>query len=107
MSRIRLYLDEDAGQGGLVAALRLRWVDVTRAQDSGLAGAADVAQLEWCRHQGRVLYTFNVGDFYQLHTYFLRAAKTHAGIIIAPQQTYSLGEQMRRLLRLISTLPAE
>lgn len=70
-------------------------------------GASDAAQLGWCRDQGRVLYTFNVGDFYDLHTQLLRTANNHAGIIIAPQQTYSIGEQMRRLLRLINALSAE
>lgn len=107
MSQIRLYLDEDAGQGDLIAALRLRSVDVTRAQESGLMGAADIAQLDWCRTHGRVLYTFNVGDFYDLHSQLVRAEKNHLGVIIAPQQTYSVGEQMRRLLRLIGSLTPE
>ena len=48
MSVIRLYLDEDAAQHDLLAALRLRQVDVTSAQEQGLVGAADLAQLQWC-----------------------------------------------------------
>jgi hypothetical protein len=37
----------------------------------------------------------------------MRAGQSHAGIILAAQQRYSVGEQMRRLLRLISSLTAE
>ena len=37
----------------------------------------------------------------------MRAGQSHAGIILAVQQRYSVGEQMRRLLRLTSTLTAE
>jgi hypothetical protein len=57
--------------------------------------------------QGRVLYTFNVGDFYRLHTAFLKQGKSHAGIILARQQRYPVGEQMRRLLKLIAAKSAE
>ena len=107
MSDIRLYLDEDAAQHGLVAALRLRGVDVNSAQESGLIAAADRVQLEWCQSAGRLLYTFNVGEFHALHREFLAAGKHHAGIILAPQQRYSIGGQLRCLLRLASAKSAE
>ena len=90
-----------------MAALRLRGADVTRAQEVGLAGSPDKVQLGWCRTDGRVLYSFNVGDFYGLHSDYLAAGEHHAGIILAPQQRYSVGEQMRRLLRLIAVRSAE
>jgi hypothetical protein len=107
LSAIVLYLDEDAAQHDLIAALRLRSVDVTSAQESGLIGASDRTQLEWCRSQGRVLYTFNVGDFYALHSELTRAGKEHSGIVLAPQQRYSVGGQLRRLLRLIRSKSAQ
>jgi len=107
LSAIRLYLDEDAAQHDLVAALRLRRVDVTSAVESNLLGAKDRVQPEWCRAQGRVLYTFNAGDFFALHGEFVASGKVHAGIVLAPQQRYSIGGQMRRLLRLIESKSAE
>ena len=107
MSVIRLYLDEDAAQHGLLAALRLRGVDVTSAQEVGLISAPDQSQLEWTQQAGRVLYTFNVGDFRDLHREFLNAGKDHPGIILAPQQRYTIGGQMRCLLRLIAARSAE
>ena len=54
-----------------------------------------------------MLYSFNVRDFYRLHTAFLAQGKAHAGIILAPQQRCAVGEQMRRLLRLIAAKSAE
>ena len=43
----------------------------------------------------------------RLYSNLMRAGQSHAGIILAVQQRYSVGEQMRRLLRLISSVTAE
>jgi len=107
LSVCRLFLDEDAAQHGLLAALRVRNVEVTSAQESGLIGAADRVQLNWCQSEGRVLYPFNVRHFYALHSEYMAAGKNHAGIILAPQQRYSIGEQMRRVLHLVTVRSAE
>lgn len=56
--------------------------------------------------QQRVFYMFNVGDFCQLHSTFTTEGQTHAGIIISSQE-YSIGEQMRRVLKLLATKSAE
>lgn len=67
----------------------------------------DEVHLEYATRQGRVVFSFNGGDCYRLHASFLREGKSHAGIILARQQRYSVGEQMRRLLTLIATKSAE
>jgi hypothetical protein len=54
-----------------------------------------------------VLYCFNVRDFHRLHAEFIVQGRSHAGIILAKQQHYSVGEQMKRLLKLIAIKPAE
>ena len=51
--------------------------------------------------------SYNVGDYLALHSQFLQQNKFHKGIILTQQQKYSIGEQMRRILRLISALSAE
>ena len=107
MTNIRLYFDEDAMDQDLVQALRARGVDVMTPLETGGAGREDEQQLAFATAQGRVLYTFNAGDFYHLHTSYLTQGKHHAGIIIAPQQRYAVGEQMRRLLRLTAARSAE
>jgi Tfp pilus assembly protein PilZ len=63
--------------------------------------------LEFANLQRRVLYSFNVGDYQQLHTAYVRHGKRHSGIILAQQQRYRLGEQMRRLLKIVALVPAE
>ena len=78
MSQIRLYFDEDSGNMSLVEAL-----------------------------QNRIIYSFNMGDFCRLHNIFISDAVTHAGIIVVPRQSYSIGEQLRGILRLISQQSAE
>ncbi|MDQ3755241.1 MAG: hypothetical protein M3371_10980 [Acidobacteriota bacterium] len=72
-----------------------------------MRGRDDDQHLDYATAQGRVLYSFNVGDFSALHAAYLTEGKTHAGIILAPQQRYGIGEQMRRLLRLVRTVSAE
>ncbi len=104
---IRLYVDEDAMARALVQGLRARGVDVTTVLDAGMSEQDDRAQLEYAAAQGCVLYTFNVGHFCKLHSDYLARGKDHAGIIVVNRQRYSVGEQIRRLLRLINTKSAE
>jgi hypothetical protein len=106
--KIRLYLDEDVMAGGLIPALRTRGVDIISVRDTHLEGATDQQQLEYTTKQGRVLYSFNVRDYMALHATFLEQGKSHAGIVLALQsRRYSVGEQTRRLLRLIAEKSAE
>ncbi len=104
---IRLYFDEDCMDHDLVQALRARGVDVITALEMGMTAVPDEEHLDWATMHGRVLYSFNMGDFYHLHTVWLAQGRSHAGIILAPQQHYSVGDQMRRLLRLIVARSAE
>lgn len=104
---IRLYIDEDAMDKDLVQALRARGLDVITALDARMIERSDDEHLDYTTAQGCVLYSFNVGDFYRLHTAYMAQGKSHAGIILAQQQRYSVGEQMRRLLKLIATKSVE
>jgi hypothetical protein len=106
LSQIQLYFDEDAMYSRLVAALRSRSVQVITVLDSGLIEKTDEEQLAFATSHGCVLYTFNVSDFYQLHTEWLSTGREHAGMILAPQQRFSVGEQLRRILRLRATATA-
>ena len=105
--QIRLYLDEDAMDSDLVRALRLRGVDALTALDLGLTNSTDEEHLNWAVANGRVLYSFNVRDFMALHSEFLAAGKKHSGIVLGQQQRFSVGEQMRRLVRLSQMKSAE
>ncbi|MGH9610438.1 MAG: DUF5615 family PIN-like protein [Bryobacteraceae bacterium] len=70
-------------------------------------GHADEQKLLFASKRSCVLYTFNVSDFYALHTHWLATGRHHSGIILAPQQRYSVGEQLRRILRLRAAKSAE
>lgn len=91
----------------LVQALRARGSDVLTASEAGMIGRSDEGHLKWAAEQGRVLYTFNVGDYYRIHREYLARGQSHAGLILARQQRYAVGEQTRRLLKLIATRSAE
>lgn len=105
--KIRLYLDEDAMDGDLVDALRLRGVDITTALSEGMIHRDDRDHLDYATSHGRVLYSFNMGDYLELHAEYLEQGKHHAGLILAQQQKFSLGEQMRRLLKIVNNRTAE
>ena len=108
MAKIRLYIiDEDSMDRALVRALRARGVDVPTALEEGMIKRDDTEHLDYATAQGRVLYTCNVADFCRLHTNSLAHGSSHTGMILAPQQRYSVGEQMRRLLKIIHTKSAE
>lgn len=98
----KLYIDEDSMDRDLVRALRARGVDVNTAQEIGMMGRSDEDHLLFATGEGRVLYSFNRGDFYRLHTQLIAEDRSHAGIVLARQQHYSVGEQMRRLLRIMA-----
>lgn len=106
MSRICLYLDEDATHNRLLQALRNRGADVISTAEAARLSQSDEDQLEWAFVNRRVIYSFNVRDFFRLHTAWLTENKPHAGIVLG-KQDYAIGDQMRGLLQLIATKTSE
>jgi Domain of unknown function (DUF5615) len=106
VSQIKFYIDEDAMDSDLTAALRARGVAVITALDAGLVGKPDEEHLAFATADRCALYTFNVSDFYRLHKQWIVAGREHAGMILAPQQRFSVGEQLRRILRIRATTTA-
>ena len=107
MSQIRLYLDEDAMRLALAEALRNTGVDVVTTADANNLSLPDEEQLIWAKEQNRVIYSFNVRDFSRLHAKFIEQNMVHGGIIMVTRQSYSIGEQLRGILRLINAKSAE
>jgi hypothetical protein len=96
---IKLYLDEDMSRHQLVWALRARGFDVSSSFAAGMNGQSDASQLRFAASQGRMVLTANVRDFVQFHKDWLGQGRPHSGIVLVPQQRYSTGEIVRRLLR--------
>jgi len=67
MIAIRFFTDEDV-YGVIAVALRAAGYDARSAPESGRRGESDESQLEWAGNEGRVLVTFNVSHFANLHT---------------------------------------
>jgi hypothetical protein len=84
-----------------------RVVDAIGAWAVGMREKNDEEHLLRASGLKRSVYSFNVRDYCRLHAEFLAHGKSHAGITLAKQQHYSVGEQMKRLLKLIATKPAE
>lgn len=102
MSRVRLYLDEDAMRRSLVFGLRARGIDLETAAEAGMINRPDEEHLAYASEAGRTLLSYNACDYCSIHQLWLSAGRAHAGIIVAPQQQYSTGEELRRITRLIS-----
>jgi hypothetical protein len=102
---IHLYLDEDAQRTALVRGLRARQIDVLTANEANQIGVSDAEQLAFAVSQNRTIFTFNRGDFVQLHIEYLRQDRSHAGIIVSDQ--LEIGTIIRRLLKLIDARSAD
>jgi hypothetical protein len=100
-------LDEDCQAHALAAALRQHGIDAKTTNEAGLGGVDDESQVRAALLAGRVLMTNNLCDFVPLHNRWNSEGREHGGIIVFPQQQFSIGETVRRLARLISNLSAE
>jgi hypothetical protein len=107
MSRVRLYVDEDASERSVVDGLIRAGIDVLTAEAAGNLGVVDDLQLQYAASDKRAIYTLNTGDFARLHTVYLATRRDHSGILVIPRQRYRAGEKFRRLLALISSVEAE
>jgi hypothetical protein len=106
MASLRLYMDEDASEHAVISGLRARGVDVLTSAEANQLGTSDADQLEFAKDQGRAIYTFNASDFARLHRECLEQGRSHAGIIVIPEQRYSIGEKIRRLAALVHSSTA-
>jgi hypothetical protein len=104
VSQIRFFTDEDV-QGAIAVQLRANSYDALSTVEAGRLGSDDEPQLSWAAQQGRVLVSYNVGDFARIHGKWVAAGKSHCGVIVSVQRTIS--DSLRRLLHLATTLSAE
>ena len=104
---MKIYIDEDAMGSDLVAALRSRGITVITPSEVNRVGKTDDEQLAFAAGEGCILYTYNVSDFFRIHNEWLEAGREHGGIILVHQQRFTVGEQLRRILRLRSAFTAK
>jgi hypothetical protein len=99
----KFYFDEDSTQHRLIAALQSHAVDVVTSLGAGMNARDDQTQLKFASENARVLVSSNGSDFAALHREWLEQGRVHSGILIIPQQRYSTGEIVRRIVRLTSS----
>lgn len=102
---IRLYMDEDTLAEALVRALRTRNVDLITTAEAEQMKAGDEDQIAYAATVDRTLFTYNTKHFVPLHRAYILSGRHHSGIIVSPQ--LSVGEALRRLLRLMDSLSPE
>ena len=81
---VRLYFDRHI-MARLAIDLRSRGYDVLRTEEAGLDTASDEDQLAFATGERRAIPTFNIRDFAPLHTRWLAAGQSHAGIVVSRQ----------------------
>lgn len=93
--KVRLQLDGDV-HGALADALRKRGYDAINAAESHRLNLTDEEQLLQASADRRILVTFNVKHFVELHNEFARSGREHFGIIVSKQ--IPVGAILRKLL---------
>jgi uncharacterized protein with PIN domain len=101
---IKLFLNEDV-HTRLAKALRQRGFDVLTTVEADMLGISDEEQLALATSQGRVVLSFNRGDYARLHKRYAEHGWEHCGIIVSEQ--YPIGELLRRMLNLLMSLSAD
>lgn len=104
MERPRLYLDEDVFSA-VALGLRRRGFDVLTTVEAANRERSDFEQLEYAIAERRCLFTFNRGDFANLHAQRIAAGQHHFGIVVAPQM--QIGQTVRLLARFLSSRSAD
>ena len=81
-----------------VKQLRLHGIDIVRCEDIGLKTAADPEHLAHAVQEGRILLTCDA-DFLQLHRKWIKAGKSHPGIVyISSNRQGLIGVIVREIL---------
>ena len=93
MAQVRFLTDEDV-YGATSVALRKAEYDAVSTPEAGRLGETDESQLQWACDQGRVLVTFNVAHFANLHTQWVKRGRNHAGIVVSSQRP--IGDLLRQ-----------
>jgi len=104
MSRPRLHLDADTSNRALHDALLKRGHDVTRTPNDWMPlDATDETQLLRATANGRLIFTFNIGDFQALASLY----RQHAGVVLAAQRSWTLSALIAALDRMLSETSSE
>ena len=103
-TQIKIYTDEDVA-GAIAKALKRRGFEVSTTPEHGNSELTDEEQLEFATSIRAAILTHNVQDFPRIHYKFMEKGLAHQGVLVTKQ--ISIGEIVKRLLRLAAKLTAE
>jgi len=98
---VKLYLDENVPEA-IAVALRLRGYDIRTVKDAGRKGISDSDQLKYATSEDRTIFTFNIADFYKIHTEFVKKEINHSGVIFSKQ--LPIGTVVKGLSKVLSSI---
>ncbi len=98
---IKLYCDENIPEA-VAIALRLRGHDVLTVKEAAKRSLSDIDQINHASLENRTIFTFNVADFYKIHSAVISKGAEHSGIILSKQ--LPIGTIVKALSRLLSNL---
>jgi hypothetical protein len=104
VTAIRFFTDEDV-QAAIALALRQAGIDAISTLEANRLRSPDREQLEWAHAEGRVLISYNVSHFAQLHRAWLASGRHHSGLVVSTQRP--IGEAVKRILKLAQTFSRE
>jgi len=104
MAKIKFYLNENIPTV-LADALKRRGYDAVTTQTHGKRQAADIDQILFAASQNRAILTFNTAHYVKLYIELHKKHINHSEIVVSEQ--LSIGELLKRLLKLASSLSTE
>jgi predicted nuclease of predicted toxin-antitoxin system len=104
---LRLYFDNDSLNRAVVSGLRGVGIDVLTTEEASRQRASDTEQLAFATWEQRMIFTADRADYTRLHGQWMRAGRTHAGIIVRINQQLAIGQQIRALRAICDNLVPE
>lgn len=95
-----LYFDENAQDRVLLHLLRRDEVNCLTSNEADKGGTSDEEQLAFAARASRTMLTFDRADYQRLHGDWMRAGRSHAGIIIVTNSYVSTVDLHSQLMRL-------
>lgn len=105
MGKIRIYTNESVDVA-IAEGLKRRGLDASSSRDRGNLGLTDEEQLVYAGKEKAAILTHDT-DFLRIAAGWMEEGKIHHGIICCYQESYPIGECVRRLRLLASVLTPE
>ena len=105
MGKIRIYTDESVNVF-IAEGLKRRGIDAFSARDAGNLALTDEEQITYACDEKATIFTHDT-DFLRIAARWMNEEKTHHGVIYCHQESYSIGDCIRKIRMLTTVLSSE